>query len=169
MDDTELRAQLAAHHPASFGWALSCCRRDPQRAEDVLQTAYLQILSGRARYEGRAAFKTWLFAVIRRTAANEWRRSLWRALRLVPLRADHEPLADAGDDTARTGRRADFQAALVRLPARQREVLHLVFYEDLTIEQAAAIMGVSLGSARQHYARGKDHLRRWLQASEGTP
>jgi RNA polymerase sigma-70 factor (ECF subfamily) len=42
-------------------------------------------------------------------------------------------------------------------------VLHLVFYQDLTIQEAAQIMGVGIGSARQHYERGKARLRSLLQ------
>ncbi len=81
MDEAELRVQLEQHHTLSHGWALSCCSRDPDLAEDALQTAYLKILQGRARYNGRAAFKTWLFAVIRMTALDERRRQWLRFLR----------------------------------------------------------------------------------------
>jgi RNA polymerase sigma-70 factor (ECF subfamily) len=48
------------------------------------------------------------------------------------------------------------------LPERQRDVLHLVFYQDLTIAQAAEVLGVALGTARVHYERGKARLRALL-------
>jgi DNA-directed RNA polymerase specialized sigma24 family protein len=65
MDETRLRQDLEQHHSMSYGWALRCCMGDPLEAEDVLQTVYLKILEGRARYDGRSQFKTWLFALIR--------------------------------------------------------------------------------------------------------
>jgi RNA polymerase sigma factor (sigma-70 family) len=55
-----------------------------------------------------------------------------------------------------------FQQALARLPARQRETLHLVFYQDLSLSEAAEVMNISIGAARQHYERGKKRLRETL-------
>ncbi len=169
MNDAELRVELERHHAASYGWALSCCARNAVEAEDVLQTAYLRILEGRAPYEGRSAFRTWLFAVIRRTAADDRRRRMLRQLGLARYERAR-PVDDRPTPPTlaleRSETQAAFQAALARLPRRQKEVLHLVFYQDLTIEEAAEVMGVSLGSARQHYARGKDRLRKHLKGTE---
>ncbi len=169
MDDAALRAQLEQLHPLSYGWALTCCARDPAEAEDVLQTVYEKILQGRARYDGRAAFKTWLFAVIRTTAADERRRHWLRRLRLASYHEQREPVTPpvAHDRLLEQSElQQEFAHALAELPRRQREVLHLVFYQDLSLQEAAAAMAVSLGSARTHYDRGKRRLRERLQQSE---
>jgi RNA polymerase sigma-70 factor, ECF subfamily len=166
MDIAELKDELEKLHSASFGWALSCCGRDRGEAEEVLQMVYLKILEGKARFRGEASLKTWLFAVIRNTALSERRRSLLRRLRLT---ADREPpreqasLYEApGESFEKSETQTQFQNALKSLPARQREALHLVFYEDLSLREAADVMHVSIGSARQHYERGKKRLRETL-------
>jgi RNA polymerase sigma factor (sigma-70 family) len=169
VDESELRAQLEQHHAVSYGWALSCCSRDPGLTEDILQTVYLKILQGRARYDGRAAFKTWLFAVIRTTAADERRRHWLHRLRLAGYQQEREPdiqHPECGDRLDQSERLAAFQRALARLPRRQREVMHLVFYQNLSLQDAAEAMGVSLGSTRTHYERGKRNLRARLEQSE---
>jgi len=170
MDIPELQAALEKLHVASFGWALSCCRRDRAEAEEVLQTVYLKILEGKARYRGECQLKTWLFAVIRKTAITEQRKRLLRILRLTaasnPAPERNPFVAEPAAAFERSEAQKQFQSALRRLPARQREALHLVFYEDLSLREAADVMGVSIGSVRQHYERGKKHLRESLNREE---
>lgn len=168
MNDYELRAELEKHHRESYGWALTCCARNPAEAENVLQAVYLKALEGKARFDGQSSFKTWLFAVIRRTAIDERRRWL-RRFRLDRYEESVERTAcEESPDEAiyRSEIRALFRRALVELPRRQREVLQLVFYHDLTLAEAAGVMGVSLGSARTHYERGKQRLRRLMERVE---
>jgi len=164
----DLKREIGDVHPAAFGWALVCCAGDRALAEDVLQTAYLKILDGRARFDGRSSFRTWLFGVVRRTAAEARRRERFgRWLSLAGLSAvlgDGKP--DSATALVRSEESRRVELALARLPPRQREALHLVFYQDLTISEAAQVLGVSLGTARTHYERGKAGLRRLLEPTE---
>lgn len=160
MDRTELERELERLHPECWGWALACTGRDRALAEDSLHTAYLKVLSGRALFGDRSRFKSWLFGVIRLTALEELRRvNRWRAagsaLELSGA-ADEAPGADVLTEEAE--RNAALVAAMASLSERQREVLQLVFYHGMTIEAAAGVIGISVGSARTHYDRGKKAL-----------
>lgn len=162
MDRAELERELERMHAACWGWALACGGRDRDLAEEALQSAYVRILSGQARYGGRSSVRTWVFGVIRRTVMEEGRRRRVRDAREPGVGMEPECIPDPapGADAAaeRDEERATLIAALGTLSARQREVLQLVFYHGMTIEEAADVMGISLGSARTHYDRGKKAL-----------
>jgi RNA polymerase sigma factor (sigma-70 family) len=165
MEQCELERELEQLHPESWGWALACCGRDKEVAEDVLQSAYLRIFSGRATFNGDSSLKTWVFGVIRWTARTEYRRRLlWFRRSADSLAATN--VADRGRSADLTVVESDRREALAKglaeLSRRQREILQLVFYHDMTIEEAAVVMKVSLGSARTHYDRGKKALARKL-------
>jgi RNA polymerase sigma-70 factor (ECF subfamily) len=166
MESEDLDAALEGLHPLGFAWALRCCQGNRAEAEDVLHQSYLKVLDGRARFEGRSTFKTWLFGVIRRTAAEQDRWHWVQAARLgrwwrerSPADPDPATTIDAGDEATR------LQVALQRLSKRQAQVLHLVFYQDLTILEAAEVLSLPVGTARTHYQRGKDRLRAILARS----
>jgi len=162
-----LREELERMHPASFAWALWCCDRRREEAEEVLQSAYLKAFEGTASFNGDSSLRTWFFSVIRRTA-GEQRRRRWLRQQLIErwfLAPPDVSPAPNPETMARTSEssRALLQA-LAALSTRQREVLHLVFYQDMTIEEAARILNISLGTARTHFARGKQQLRQLLAA-----
>lgn len=165
MDPEATRSSLEALHSDSFGWALACSNRDADAAREVLQMAYVKVLDASARWSGEGSFKTWLFGVIRTTAAEKRRSELLRGVRLerwwnrrgaaAPV-VDPEASAASGEAARRIGE------TLGRLSSRQREVLHLVFYQEMTLDEAARVLGVAPGTARLHYERGKQRLRALL-------
>ena len=159
-DRASLRALLQEHHTAAWGWALYCCDGDREMAEDILHDAYLGVLEGKAVFDGRSSFKTWLFAVIRKMAHKE-RKQVLRRLRILTERIwrPAEVGSEVETDVYHSELRQRMKRLLGDISRRQREVLQLVFYHDLSIEDAAQVMGVSVGSARTHYHRGKERLR----------
>ncbi len=153
------RSALEAMHGQVFGWALSRCNYEQTVAEDLVQQAYVELLTGKARFDGTSSLKTFVFAVVQNLARSRFRRA---ASRLRVAQALH---AEAGDVTTQptesTGNRQIWDA-VQRLPGRQRDIIELVFCRDLTVEQAARVMGVSTGTARVHYDRAKKALRNTL-------
>jgi RNA polymerase sigma-70 factor (ECF subfamily) len=164
MTPNELRAEVERLHGAAFAWAMVCCGRSRERAEDVLQTSYLKLLDGRARFEGRSSFRTFLFGVIRRTASEERRRAALAGLLFG--RAGSEPIAAPGETIS--VERLALRSALGRLSRRQREVLHLVSSMGMTLQEAAETLSISAGAAAMHYHRGKRRLAELLAPGSGS-
>lgn len=158
---TDFRTELAALHDESFSWATSCCDGESGLAADILQTVYLKILDGRAKFGGQSALKTWLFAVIRNTAADECRRRSREDSSLAIFAADSDlETAESPDELlSREHNHSSLRYALATLPARQQEVLRLAFYHSLSLAEVADVTRISIGSVRQHYERGKQRLR----------
>jgi RNA polymerase sigma factor (sigma-70 family) len=169
VEPADLEQAIAQLHPASFAWALACCGWNTTEAEEVLQSTYLRVLEGRARFAGRSSLKTWLFSVVRKVA-SETRRRRWLREAALGRWFGGRPLEDtvAGPDEVMDSeeRGARVRRALGQLAVRQREVLDLVFFHGLTIEEAALVMGVALGTARVHYQRGKRRLSALLAPEE---
>jgi RNA polymerase sigma factor (sigma-70 family) len=168
MHDADITTELEACHAAAYGWSLACTNRDPVEAEEVLQTVYVKVLEGKARFRGESSFRTWLFSLIRLTAADRRRRHVLGRLFAVRLaeRRDEPAFELPEERVFRDETRAAFLRALGALSRRQREALELVFYHDMSVEEAAAVMRVTVGAARQHYERGKRRLRQVLEESE---
>src|SRR5690242_18709699 len=138
---------------------------DAREAEDVTQQVFLAAWQGRRAYRPeRGAFVGWLVGITRRKIAD----ALSARTRRTDLVAAAGALLGPVDDTrARPETVLDrvlLRGELARLPAPQRRVLHLAFYEDLTQPQIAQRTGWPLGTVKSHSRRGLNQLRRGLRA-----
>ena len=122
-----------------------------------MQQAYVEVLSGRARFNNNSTLKTFVFGVVQNLARSQLRKIAIR-LRIVRSHSaelqqnERSEAADYSED------KEPIWQAVQKLPARQRDITELVFCRDLTIEEASAVMGVSLGTGRVHYDRAKKAL-----------
>jgi len=170
--DRELMAAVARGDGRAFarlverhlGWSLGFAERmlgARQDAEDLVQTAFLRVWQGAARWEPKAKFSTWLYRVLHNLCMDQFRA---RAPGGEPV--DEElPDAAPGSEERMAGmqREARVRAALAALPARQREALVLCYFEERPQAEAAALLGVSEGALESLLSRGRAALKKWLQ------
>ena len=132
-------------------------------AEDLLQTALLRVFRHWSR--AREAPEAYARQVLVNLSRDRLRR-MFRRPREIPLPADPELLrgTDSGIDRA-TERRAMVQA-LAELPVRQREVLVLRFFADLSVEQTATALGCATGTVKSYTFRALARLRDVLAADD---
>jgi RNA polymerase sigma-70 factor (sigma-E family) len=144
---------VAARSPALWrsAWLLT---GDRHRAEDLVQTALMKSWRRWERIEPAA-----VEAYVRRTMVTtytDWWRRRWNGE--IPTESLPETAAPAGAGSD-PGVRRDVLVALATLPRGQRAVVVLRYFDDLTEAQAAAALGISVGTVKSQTARALRTLR----------
>ena len=149
--DRQAFAQVAAG--ASDRLFASALRivRDYDAAGDVLQAALIQIWRDLPTLRDPDRFDAWSYRVTARQSQTELRRRRRRPVLVELLPTD----AAIGDGEISVSLRDELERAFQRLAADQRAVLVLMYYEDQTVAEIAATLGISQGTvkSRLHYAR----------------
>jgi RNA polymerase sigma factor (sigma-70 family) len=170
--DSELWQRAVAGDPRSFGdlferharaISVFCFRRtaDWALAEDLTSVVFLEAWRRRSDVRlVRESALPWLFGIATNVLRNQ-RRSLRRhraALERLPL--EHEP--DFADEAAERlddeRRMQEILAAFAALPQREREVIVLCRWSELSYEEAAVALGVPVGTVRSRLARARVRL-----------
>ncbi|HLL08095.1 MAG TPA: SigE family RNA polymerase sigma factor [Nocardioidaceae bacterium] len=155
-DADEAVTQLYAAHYTSLVRLGALLLRDAGAAEDVVQDAFVAMHGkwGRLRDPHKA------HAYLRQAVVNRARSALRHRSVVARHRPEQPANAPGADrDVLRHEQRSQVLAALDGLSQRQREVLVLRFYLDLSEEQIADTLGISKGAVKSHASRGLDSLR----------
>lgn len=129
-------------------WFRFCCSqlRDPERAQDAVQETALRVLKSVARFDGRSSFKTWSFGIALNVCREIRRRRIGTDLDSAPEPVTSDSQADEQmeflDDSAALKR------VIAELPDRQREVVTLRFFEELSVADTAAAMACAEGTVK---------------------
>jgi len=151
----EALAALYARHAAAL---FAFLRRRPDLAEDLLQESFLVLASSAGQFEGASA-RPWLLAIARSRLARAARSERTAAEHHTRYAADRAAGADQPRANALLG------AALERLAPEHAEVLELRFVQDLTHAETAALLGVSVRTAKTRAAAALDALQHALERS----
>lgn len=156
-DPAAIQAMVARKLPRMLSLAQRMLG-DAAEAEDVAQEAMLRAWRQAPRWTpGQAKFDTWLHRVGLNLCYDRLRRRREVATDAMPDRIDDGPAPDRGLLAAETGARVE--AALARLPERQREAIVLCHYQELGNIEAAALMEISVEALESLLSRGRRALR----------
>jgi RNA polymerase sigma-70 factor, ECF subfamily len=131
------------------------------RADDLAQEVWIDVLRQLPRLRDAGAFTTWLYRIAHGKAMLDGRRN-GREPATIP---DVEWIADKEDDTFSADDAARIHAALDRLEPAQREVLVLRFLEELSYEEIGQVVDCPLGTVRSRIHYAKTALRRLLETN----
>ena len=121
-------------------------------AEDVTQDVFLRLLTKAPAFADDEHAKAWLLRVAANRASDLF-RSPWR--RRVPLEAAWEEAAPPHQDGP-----GETVAAVLALPAKLRIVVHLFYYEELSVAQIAELLNMREGAVKTRLSRARALLRR---------
>ncbi len=135
-------------------------------AEELLQDTLVAVWKSACTFEERSSVQTWLIGIARRQAHNTLRQ------RKLPLAYDSEVEAmaaseqESGDFTLATIAREELAEAFQQLAPIHREILALIFVQELSYAETATILGVPVGTVKSRLSNARRALRSLLDARE---
>ena len=149
--------------------------RDMTEAEDLAQNVFVQVYKSAARYKSTAKFSTWLFTIARNLCLNEIRRRSRHPAESLdavvdssdesssPRQFEDRRNVSAPDRLIQDELSTKVEEALVALPENQRTAILLFKEKEMSYEEIAKIMGVSLSATKSLIHRGRETLKERLK------
>jgi len=165
--DRDAFSQLAA---ASIGRLNAVARlivRDDGRAEDAVQDALVDAWLDLRALRDPDRFDAWLNRLLVHACQDVARRASRRVRLEIPLEPTHEPVSP--DSQYSNAVSDEIERGFRRLTIEQRTVIVLVYYLDLPLTDAAATLGVPLGTMKSRLNRSLTALRASLEADARIP
>jgi RNA polymerase sigma-70 factor (ECF subfamily) len=164
--DTSAFEEVIERHQALVAGTAARMLGSNSDVEDIAQQVFIRVWKSAHRYVPRAKFTTWLLKITRNLVFNELRRAKRRAqvplqsdpsAEEIPLKDETNPAPDASlleDELQRA-----IEAAITQLPESQRMALVLRRYEQLSYEQIAEVLDLSVPAVKSVLFRARTELR----------
>jgi RNA polymerase sigma-70 factor (ECF subfamily) len=136
--------------------------RHRDEADDLVQDCLVRALGRLPAPSSDLAVRPWLFTILHNLSVSRWRR-LRRRGAAVDAAAVDLPVPPPQEWSLAT---RDLVRGLERLPEEQRQVLLLVGVEGLEYREAAAVLGLPVGTVMSRLSRGRDALRAHMEGRE---
>jgi RNA polymerase sigma-70 factor, ECF subfamily len=185
-EESTVIAELKAGSEEAYSWLIGEFHQpiygliyrivnDPSDAADTTQDVFLKVFRGMKHFHGESSLKTWIYRIALHEAANRrrwWFRHKAQETPIDPIApgefeySGEERLVDPGESPfekfAHTEVRAAVEQALQQVPEPYRTALILRDLEEMSYEEIAEVLVISLGTVKSRITRGRDALRKKL-------
>jgi RNA polymerase sigma-70 factor, ECF subfamily len=168
--DTTAFEQLIERHQTLVAGTVARMLGSNSDVEDIAQQVFIRVWKSAGRYVARAKFTTWLLKITRNLVFNEMRRAKRHPHLPVQLEPEAEemPLKDEATATPdatllQVELQAEIEKAIMLLPDTQRMALVLRRYEELSYEEIAGVLDLSVPAVKSLLFRARTELRERLK------
>ena len=139
---------------------LALCGGDGTIADDIAQDALIRAYVASGTFRGLSKFSTWLFRIAYNCYLDYRKKAT-----IETVSVDSKQVLDmpSGDDPDRSFRYQHLYQALEQLQEKEKVVIVLYYFEDLSIKEIASILQMPVGTVKYHLSNGRNHLRNFLQ------
>ena len=150
----DFKGLLMKELPSLRAFGMSLCRHKDV-ADDLVQETLIKAWAAHDKFAAGTNIRAWLFTILRNTYFGDLRK---RRREVADSDGAYAARLTTPADQMAHMDFSDFQAALAKLPADQREVLILVGASGFSYEEAAAISGVAVGTVKSRVSRAREKL-----------
>ncbi|MDD3172255.1 MAG: sigma-70 family RNA polymerase sigma factor [Herbinix sp.] len=138
--------------------------RDVNLAEDIFQDVFIKVNQKISTFEGNSSIKTWIIRITINTC-KDYLKSAWNK-RVVPMMEYQEDMVVSEtdyDDVEKKDTRELIRKTVLSLPAKYKDVVLCVYFQEMTITEAANALNIAEGTAKSRLSRARQKLKSVLE------
>ncbi len=140
--------------------------RNRQDADDIFQEVFIRLVKREDGFESREHEKAWLIRVTINCARSMW-LSAWRRMTVFLEDEEWNRVEYAEPNREADGKREILEEAMRSLSMKHRRVIHLFYYEEMSVEEIARATGDKPSTVRAQLTRARQTLKKKLSGREG--
>jgi RNA polymerase sigma-70 factor, ECF subfamily len=138
--------------------------KDIHTAEDIFQEVFIKVNKNLSTFEGNSSIKTWIIRITINTC-KDFLKSAWNR-RVVPMMEYQEDaiISESDyDDVEKRDTKELIKKSVLALPAKYKDIVLCVYFQDMTIMEAAAVLNIAEGTAKSRLSRARQKLKTILE------
>lgn len=138
--------------------------KDSHLAEDIFQDVFIKVSQKLSTFQGSSSIKTWIIRITINTS-KDYLKSAWNK-RVVPITEYHEnTIAGENDYTAveQQDENQLIRQTVMKLPDKYKDIVWCVYFQDMSISEAASLLQIAEGTAKSRLFRAKEKMKICLE------